>query len=390
MDQPTIRHPSDVPVEGWDDPIRGSITWRTMISAERTHTSAVTVGIAELQPEAEAGNRLHRHSHPEVYYVIEGEGVVEIDGQPHQLRPGSTVFIPGRVPHSLRNSGASVLRILYTFPADSFDDVVYEFPGADGFDSDSDSDSDSGHQGPASPGVPAAPFARRGRPPSGRAGRTFQTRQRKLSARQLIAAETLLPPIALTPTPKVIDQVAVFGRIAPLILDIGFGLGDTTAAFAKRFPDHNVIGIEVHRPGVVNLSLLLAAQASTNVRVIEADALDVLTWMIAPSTLDVLATYFPDPWPKAGQRSRRLINDSFAELVASRLAPGGSWLVATDTENYAHQALGVALSSGRFHIEGGTFAERDEHRPLTKYERRGIREGRTIFDFTAVRNPSGT
>ncbi len=234
-------------------------------------------------------------------------------------------------------------------------------------------------------GLPAAPFARSGRPPSGRAGRSFQTRQRKLGTQQLKAAETLLPAITLTPTPQVLDQMAVFGRIAPLIIDIGFGLGDSTAAFARLHPEHNIIGIEVHRPGVVNLSMLLNAQGSVNVRVIEADALDVLTWMIAPGTVDGLATYFPDPWPKPSQQWRRLINESFADLVAARLAPGGRWLVATDAADYARQALRVAMACDHLLVQGDAFGARDVNRPLTKYERRGIREGRSIFDFTAVR-----
>ena len=254
--------------------------------------------------------------------------------------------------------------------------------------STTDADSPEGLSASPARGVPGAPFSRSGRPPSGRAGRSFQTRQRKLGTQQLKAAETLLPAIRLTPAPTELDQLSVFGRIAPLVIDIGFGLGDSTAAFARLHPDHNVIGIEVHRPGVVNLSMLLNAQGSTNVRVIEADALDVLTWMIAPATVDVMATYFPDPWPKPSQQWRRLINDSFAALVASRLMPAGRWLVATDAADYADQALRVAMGCAELSVEGDTFAERDANRPLTKYERRGIREGRSIFDFTAVRSTS--
>ena len=245
----------------------------------------------------------------------------------------------------------------------------------------------------AARGLPAEPFARSGRPPSGRAGRTFQTRQRKLGKRQIEAVETLLPSIGLTPAPEVLDQPTVFGRVAPLIIDIGFGLGDSTAALARLYPDHNVIGIEVHRPGVANLAMLLDAQGSTNVRLIETDALDVLTWMIEPGSGGVVATYFPDPWPKASQRWRRLINDSFAELLASRLRPGGRWLVATDDAGYAHQALAAAVATDGLDVANDTFSARDPQRPLTKYERRGIREGRPIFDFTAVRrtpSPDGS
>ena len=194
-----------------------------------------------------------------------------------------------------------------------------------------------------------------------------------------------MPSIGLQPKPGAIDQQLVFGRVAPMVIDIGFGIGDSTAALALSYPDHNVIGIEVHRPGVANLAILLAAQGSTNVRIIEADALDVLTWMIAPSTVDVMTTYFPDPWPKPSQQWRRLINDSFAELVASRLLIGGRWLVATDSSDYAKQALAAATGSPALKVVGDAFSERDQDRPLTKYERRGIGEGREIFDFTASR-----
>jgi tRNA (guanine-N7-)-methyltransferase len=232
---------------------------------------------------------------------------------------------------------------------------------------------------------PAEPFARSGRPPSGRAGRTFQTRQRKLSPRQSAAYETSASTLRVLPRAEFIDQDAEFGRTAPLIVDLGFGLGDTTAAFARCHPDHNVVGIEVHRPGVANLAMLLDTQGSTNVRVIEADALDVLTWMVAPGSVDILATYFPDPWPKPSQRWRRLINESFADLVASRLRPGGRWLVATDSQDYATHALNAAITCERLVVPDNTFSARDDRRPVTKYERRGLREGRSIRDFAAIR-----
>lgn len=177
----------------------------------------------------------------------------------------------------------------------------------------------------------------------------------------------------------------VFGRYAPLIVDIGFGIGDSTAAFARAFPDCNVVGIDVHRPGVVNLAMLIDAQGSTNVRVVEADALDVLIWMVEPGSVEILATYFPDPWPKPSQQWRRLINDSFAELVASRLRSGGRWLIATDSFGYAEQALAAAVACSSLEVVGNTYCERDGVRPLTKYERRGLAEGRRIHDIAAVR-----
>ena len=127
---PTVVHVDDLAVEGWDDPGRGSITWRTIFSSERTPTAGLTLGVAELAPDATVGNRPHRHAPAEVYYVIAGEGVVTIDGERTPVRAGSAVFIPGNAEHSLANTGTSTMRLLYTFAVDSFDDVEYAFSDA--------------------------------------------------------------------------------------------------------------------------------------------------------------------------------------------------------------------------------------------------------------------
>ena len=124
---PTVVHVDDLAVEGWDDPGRGSITWRTIFSSERTPTAGPTLGVAELAPDATVGNRPHRHAPAEVYYVIAGEGVVTIDGESSAVRAGSAVFVPGGAEHCLANTGTTTLRFLYTFAVDSFDDVTYVF-----------------------------------------------------------------------------------------------------------------------------------------------------------------------------------------------------------------------------------------------------------------------
>ncbi len=126
--EPFVVHEQDCPVEGWDDGAPGSVRWRTLVSGDRTPTRSLTVGVAELQPGATADFHTHRHAPPEVYYVLAGEGVVEIDGTDHPVRPGSAVFVPGHAVHGARNSGHETLRILYVFPTDSFDQVRYEFP----------------------------------------------------------------------------------------------------------------------------------------------------------------------------------------------------------------------------------------------------------------------
>ena len=127
---PTVVHVDDLAVEGWDDPGRGSITWRTVFSSERTATAGLTIGVAELAPDGTVGNRLHRHAPAEVYYVIAGEGVVTIDGESTAVRAGSAVFVPGGAEHSLANTGTSTMCLLYTFAVDSFDDVEYAFSDA--------------------------------------------------------------------------------------------------------------------------------------------------------------------------------------------------------------------------------------------------------------------
>ncbi len=129
MDEPLVLHEDDLPVERWDDPSRGSVVWRTLFSGDRTATSGMTVGIAELPPGEPDPGPAHRHAPPEVYYLLAGEGVMEIDGAPTPVRAGSAVFIPGLAEHRLVNTGTTTLRLLYAFGIDSFADVTYLFPG---------------------------------------------------------------------------------------------------------------------------------------------------------------------------------------------------------------------------------------------------------------------
>lgn len=136
MDEPIVVHESDLPVERWDDPSRGPVTWRTLFSGDRTATSGLTVGIADLPPGGADPGPPHRHAPPEVYYLLSGEGTMEIDGVRSEVRAGSAVFIPGLAEHRLVNTGDTTLRLLYAFGVDSFADVTYLFgddpPGDDG------------------------------------------------------------------------------------------------------------------------------------------------------------------------------------------------------------------------------------------------------------------
>ncbi len=129
--EPFVVHEHDVALEEWNDPVKGQVSWRTLLSADRTPTSTMTVGVAEVEPGGSDEFHPHRHADPEIYYILEGEGLVEIDGVEHAVRTGSAVFIPGNAWHSSRNTGAATLRLLYVFAVNSFHQVEYEFPDSD-------------------------------------------------------------------------------------------------------------------------------------------------------------------------------------------------------------------------------------------------------------------
>lgn len=130
--QPVVVHESQCEEERWEPPAPGTVRWRTLLSADRTPTSALTVGVAEIAPGGEDRLRLHRHGPPEIYYVVAGEGRVSIDGAEHEVRAGSAVFVPGDAWHAVRNTGSQPLRLLYTFPVDAFADVEYVFADPEG------------------------------------------------------------------------------------------------------------------------------------------------------------------------------------------------------------------------------------------------------------------
>ena len=126
--EPFVIHEQECPFEQWDQPATGRVRWRTLESADRTPSDALTVGVAEIEPGAAADFRPHRHAQPEVYYILSGEGIVSISGQQYPVRPGSTVFVPANALHGAWNNGTEVLRLLYAFAADSFAQIKYEFP----------------------------------------------------------------------------------------------------------------------------------------------------------------------------------------------------------------------------------------------------------------------
>ena len=184
--------------------------------------------------------------------------------------------------------------------------------------------------------------------------------------------------------PIVLDLAAAFQRAAPTILEIGFGNGAHLHALAQQQPQHNFLGIEVHRPGVGHLLQQLAADAMDNVRVICADASETLTHAIAPASFDAAYVLFPDPWPKKRHHKRRLLQTEFAALLVSRLKPGALLHVATDWEDYAHATLAVlsAFTELENLAGAGQFAPRPTTRAPTKFERRGERLGHGVWDLS--------
>jgi tRNA (guanine-N7-)-methyltransferase len=217
--------------------------------------------------------------------------------------------------------------------------------------------------------------------------RTFKYRRGRVTAAQQNALDTLWAAYGLDPTPHLLDPVAVFGRRAPLVLEIGFGMGETTVAMASADPSRDLVAVDVHTPGAGALLNALAAQGSTNVRVMVGDALEALRGMLGEGSLDEIRVFFPDPWPKTKHVKRRLFNAAFATLAASRLRLGGVLHLATDWAPYAEQALEVIEAEPLLVNDFAGFAPRPQHRPVTRFERLGLAKGHEVFDVLARRCP---
>jgi tRNA (guanine-N7-)-methyltransferase len=210
--------------------------------------------------------------------------------------------------------------------------------------------------------------------------RSYVLRQGRLTAAQQRACETFLPQFGIPYRDAPLDLDQAFGRDAPRILEIGFGMGETTADIAARHPENDYLGIEVHTPGIGSLLKRIAAAGATNVRIIPHDAVDVLRVMIPPSSLDGVHIYFPDPWPKKRHHKRRLIQRPLIALLSSRMKPGAYLHVATDWEDYAQQILEVLAAEPALVNTASGFAPRPEWRPKTKFETRGLRLGHRVRD----------
>ncbi len=215
--------------------------------------------------------------------------------------------------------------------------------------------------------------------------RSFVTRSGRLSTAQARAIEELGPRFCVSYDKAVIDHDKIFGRAAPTVLEIGFGMGETSAKIAASMPEKNFFGIEVYTPGVGSLLKLIGEQKLENLRLIQHDAVEVLTNMIAPGALAGAHVFFPDPWHKARHNKRRLIQGPLVSLLASRIAPGGYLYCATDWQEYAEQMLGVLNTEPLLKNTVETYAERLDNRPVTKFENRGLRLGNDVWDLVFTR-----
>jgi tRNA (guanine-N7-)-methyltransferase len=215
--------------------------------------------------------------------------------------------------------------------------------------------------------------------------RSFVVRAGRMSPKQERGLTDGMTRFGVSYTAVPCDWSQTFGRSAPLILEIGFGMGQTTAEIAAADLGKNFIGVEVHPPGVGNLCNLLDERKLANVRVIQHDAVEVLQHMIAPDSLAGVHVYFPDPWHKKRHNKRRLIQPPFVALIASRLAPGAYVHLATDWMPYAEQMLEVLSAEPLLKNTASDFSQRPSWRPLTKFEARGIKLGHEVRDLLFIR-----
>jgi tRNA (guanine-N7-)-methyltransferase len=240
------------------------------------------------------------------------------------------------------------------------------------------------------PGTEAAEPPQEGEHPRRAAHiRSFVSRRGHISAAQERALREVLPRVQIAYTPQSLDLTAAFGRTAPTVFEIGFGMGETTAAIAQARPDVNFLAIDVFAAGCGALAKRIDELALSNIRVMQHDAVEIVRDMLPPGSLAGVHIYFPDPWPKARHHKRRLVAQPFIGLLASRLAPGGYLHCTTDWQNYAEQMLAVLSAEPQLENlhDGYAPAPRNPiaERPTTKFHARGERLGHGVWDLVFAR-----
>ena len=212
---------------------------------------------------------------------------------------------------------------------------------------------------------------------------SFVLREGRLTKGQQKAIDDLWPQMGLDYQPEALDLSQTFGRQAPVVLEIGFGMGKSLVQMAKDAPDMDFIGIEVHKPGVGACLAEAHENGVNNLRVFEHDAVEVLNHCIADNSLARLQLFFPDPWHKKRHHKRRIVQPEFAETIRKKLAIGGVFHMATDWENYAEHMLQVMQAAPGYKNQSqqNDYVPRPEHRPLTKFEQRGQRLGHGVWDL---------
>jgi len=218
--------------------------------------------------------------------------------------------------------------------------------------------------------------------------RSFVLRQGRVSNAQQRCYDTLMPRHGIPYAAQALDLDAAFGRSATKILEIGFGMGESTAAIAQAHPQNDYLALEVHTPGVGGLLKQIDEKQLTNIRIIQHDAVEVLRDMIADNALDGVHIFFPDPWHKARHNKRRLIQSLFIAKLVQKLKPGAYIHVATDWQDYAEQVLAVLSAEPLLQNTATDYAPRPDYRPLTKFEQRGIRLGHGVWDLVFRRIPA--
>jgi tRNA (guanine-N7-)-methyltransferase len=208
---------------------------------------------------------------------------------------------------------------------------------------------------------------------------TYNARRGRLGPHRRDLLERLWPAYGVTVGDRPLDLVGLYGRDAPLVVEIGSGMGEATAAFAEADPDRDYLAVEVHTAGIANLLALIDERGLTNVRIARGDALRLIREQLPPECLDALHVYFPDPWPKARHHKRRLIQPDHVALLRSRLRPGGRLHCATDAADYAMAMLETLVADGHLvRVDGAV-------RPPTRYGQRAVAANRNIYDFVFSR-----